>query len=339
MLLLLAPLTACASPNASGPDASRNDDVVSDVSASEAAVEAGPLDVLVTDAPVADTSTSDAASTCPTCAMGYASVAVSGRLADPALTELSGLAYSRRHAGALYGHNDSGDRARFFALDERGTRLGEFAVQGASATDWEDMAAGACANGADPCLYFGDTGDNAMSRTLYTVYRVPEPDALGTPGAPLQGTLSAERFDFVYPDGSHNCEALVADPSDPTRVWVVLKASGRAEVYRVPLRAGQRSTAERVGELAIPTAAGSTFLVTAADAHRCAPRLLVRTYGDVLEFVAPEGSPFEARFAAPGRVLEAPPDVQGEAIAYRPTGGFLTGSEGAASNLHRAACQ
>ena len=41
-----------------------------------------------------------------------------GRLDDPSLDELSGMAASRRHPGLYYAHNDSGDGARIYVLDE-----------------------------------------------------------------------------------------------------------------------------------------------------------------------------------------------------------------------------
>lgn len=87
-------------------------------------------------------------------------------LQDPRITESSGVAAG---PGVLWTHNDSGDSARFFALDRRCRTLATYSVVGARATDWEDMARGAGA------LWFGDIGDNASTRSGVVVYRVPEP--------------------------------------------------------------------------------------------------------------------------------------------------------------------
>ena len=92
-------------------------------------------------------------------------------LQDERLTESSGVAVGR---DVLWTHNDSGDSARFFALDRRCRTVGTFTVAGATATDWEDMARGAGA------LWFGDIGDNASTRAEIAVWRVPEPRTRGT---------------------------------------------------------------------------------------------------------------------------------------------------------------
>ena len=65
-----------------------------------------------------------------------------GSLASNALTETSGIAASRRVSGVWWVHNDSGDRARVFAIGNDGRDLGEFDLAGAAAVDWEDIAVG-----------------------------------------------------------------------------------------------------------------------------------------------------------------------------------------------------
>src|SRR5262249_3978534 len=136
------------------------------------------------------------ASPCGACA-AYASPRESGRVSEPALRELSGLAASRVHAGVYYAHNDSGDRARVVALDARGSALGEFRLAGATATDWEDIAVGPCPRGS--CVYLADTGDNDANRPEIALYRVEEPPAPRAHAAPVD--VAFERFAFRYPDG------------------------------------------------------------------------------------------------------------------------------------------
>src|SRR5262245_54001674 len=72
-------------------------------------------------------------------------------IATPQLIELSGLAASADHAGAFYAHNDSGDTARFFALDAMGADLGVYTLEAGVADDIEDIARGPC--GAGSCLF------------------------------------------------------------------------------------------------------------------------------------------------------------------------------------------
>src|SRR4029453_18052009 len=59
------------------------------------------------------------------------------------VTEASGLANSGNNPGIYWTHNDSGDSARFFAVDgSTGGVAAAYELVGASAVDWEDMALG-----------------------------------------------------------------------------------------------------------------------------------------------------------------------------------------------------
>src|SRR4051812_21724822 len=99
---------------------------------------------------------------------------ITGHVATPAATELSGLVLSRAHRGVLWTHNDSGDRARGFAIAPDGRLLGEVAVTGAENFDWEDIAIGP-GPGSRDTLYVGDIGDNVAQRSDIAVYRMQEP--------------------------------------------------------------------------------------------------------------------------------------------------------------------
>src|SRR5206468_183531 len=113
----------------------------------------------------------------------YAAPTRTGTVTAPALTELSGIAASRANPGVLYVHNDSGDTARFFAIDQAGALLAEFDLPGVTAVDWEDIAVGPCGAGGGSCVYLGDIGDNNLTRSDYAVYRVREPSV--SAGQPL----------------------------------------------------------------------------------------------------------------------------------------------------------
>ena len=66
-----------------------------------------------------------------------------GHVSSHTVREESGLCASRRHTDILYTHNDSGDSARFFAIDANTGRLNAtLTVTGATSHDWEDIACG-----------------------------------------------------------------------------------------------------------------------------------------------------------------------------------------------------
>src|SRR5215207_1575918 len=78
---------------------------------------------------------------------GFGSPEVAGTVANPVLVEISGVAASRAHPGVLWTHNDSGGAPEVYAVAQDGADLGTYAVDGARATDWEDIAVGP---GPDP---------------------------------------------------------------------------------------------------------------------------------------------------------------------------------------------
>jgi hypothetical protein len=156
------------------------------------------------------------------------------------LREASGIAVSRRSAGLLWSHNDSGDPL-LVALDERGSLKGRIRVSGAKVDDWEDIAVGPCPGGS--CVFIADIGDNNASRRRITLYRVAEPSATDT------ATAAAEVFHATYPDGPRDAEAFFV--TSEGRPFIVTKGEGGPiALYRFPetLRSETTARLERVGE-------------------------------------------------------------------------------------------
>ena len=77
-------------------------------------------------------------------------------IADPRVDEASGIATSVVDSGVVYVQNDSGDSARFFALDiHTGRTVATYTVPNATNIDWEESlssgssSCGWSAGGAD----------------------------------------------------------------------------------------------------------------------------------------------------------------------------------------------
>jgi hypothetical protein len=259
-----------------------------------------------------------------------------------ALVELSGLAASHLHPGILYGHNDSGDTARFFAMTEQAHVNAELHLTGnPTATDWEDVSVGPCPTGS--CIYLGDTGDNKLERSQYVIHRVAEPATLPSDGSIV--TVSYESFPFVYPDGPHNAETLLVHPITG-QVFVVIKEAGiLATVYEMPLplQAGQVVTLTRVTSLAVPIAEG---VVTDGSFHPCGDRLLIRTTSvtGLFEMTRTPGQSLSTLFGATPVMVPVALEPQGESVTYAVDGRrYFTGSETVSStavpNISVVTCQ
>ncbi|MHB8875084.1 MAG: hypothetical protein ACYC8T_15470 [Myxococcaceae bacterium] len=279
----------------------------------------------------------DGGAACPLCP-SYTAPVNRGSVAEPALTENSGLVASRAHPGVLYAHNDSGDSARFFALSDTGAALGEFRLTGASASDWEDISLGPCPSGT--CVYLGDIGDNAQVRTNYAVYRVAEPNVGVTQPAGIV-SVAYERLPYTYPNNiKENAETLLVHPGTGALYILTKRASGLpSAVYRFPepLTPGVSATLVKVADLPIP-AAGDLPL-TGGDLHPCGTALLLRTYSKLFLFELAPGASFETLFTTAPTGVPVHLEPQGEAVAWSSDGaGYYTASEGSAQPLWFSGC-
>jgi len=212
-----------------------------------------------------------------------------GRLVPSGITESSGVAVSRRHAGVLWTHNDSGDGPFIYAVDSTGARLATFRVTGARAIDWEDIAFGPCPGiWAGSCLYVGDIGDNAERRGSVALYVFPEPDpAPGrVPSDSAQATAPALALRVKYLDGAHDAEALLVTPD--TTAWIITKGrSGpilRYRLQRAQLLADSIATVPFDTLSAIVPMRMLGRWVTGAAISPDATRIAVRTYTEVYFF-------------------------------------------------------
>ena len=269
---------------------------------------------------------------------------IPGTIASNALTESSGIVASRRASGVWWVHNDSGDSPRVFAVGTDGRDLGEFGLAGASAVDWEDIAVGPGPSAGTSYLYVADIGDNAGSRASVQVYRVAEPlvDPTAAPGPP-QTLSGVAALQLTYPDGPHDAEALVVDPTTG-ELFVITKdlAGGVAKVFRSPANRGAGSTTALTQVATVALGAGQG--VTGADITPAGDVVALRTYFSVVLYPRPAGQPLAQAFTQPSCAGSAPPfgsatpasEPQGEAIGFTRDGrGYLTVSEGAHPALHQ----
>lgn len=265
----------------------------------------------------------------------YAPATELARFADPRIVESSGVSASTRSDEVLFTHNDSGDGARFFAVDRTGATLAVFDVDGARAQDWEDMARGLAPDGG-PALFFGDIGDNFRRRPHVTVYVVREPERLTDGTVPL-----LRRLDLRYEDGPHDAETLLVHPGSGALSVVTKAPDGVAGVYTADRHdQGRRvGVLRRVAEVRLDSVAiqpgGNARAVTSGEIAPDGRRVVLRTLFEAFEWDLPLDGGLSAAFAAPPRRIPLPTTRQGEAIAYTGDGrSLVTTSEGVGAPLH-----
>lgn len=167
-----------------------------------------------------------------------------GRIANPHLTESSGVAVSRRDPSVLWTHNDGGGKRQvLYAITRTGQSIAEFHVTGALLDDWEDIAIDDQGH-----LFLGDIGDNDRNRQTISVHQVAEPDLSTIRSATVHVMKS---WNLRYPGSRFNSEALVIWDG---RGYIITKVfdDARAELYGFSLTNGAApQTLKLVGEFRI----------------------------------------------------------------------------------------
>ncbi len=174
-----------------------------------------------------------------------------GKVVHPAMTEVSGVAASRKYPGTYWIHTDGGKQPFLVAINRDGETIAKFDVF-ARFTDWEDIAIDDQGH-----LFLGDIGNNDAMRTELRVYRVAEPSPTAAGKKPkLRPDLT---WHLRFPQQPFDCESLFIVG---TNGFVISKLfnNEHARVYRFPLaQAKQPVTLVEVGVLPI------TSPVTGAD--------------------------------------------------------------------------
>jgi hypothetical protein len=269
----------------------------------------------------------------------YGAPAKLATIANPSVTESSGLTASRTLPGAYWTHNDSGDGPFIYAFNTRGESLAVFRVTGANARDWEDIASGPGPQPNRPYLYIGDIGDNNAKRADIVIYRIPEPDLKtanknSSKTRPI-ATENAEAIRLVYPDGKHDAEALLVDPSTGNLYLVTKVVFANPVVYEAaaPLSAARTITMKRLGEVRVPSLFGGA--ITGGSVSPDGRRVALCDYFQGYELVLPASSGnFNDIWKQTMTGFDLGKRKQGESIAYRLDGNaLLATSEGKDTDL------
>lgn len=241
-----------------------------------------------------------------------------GILTNQAIAESSGLARSPRNAGLFWTHNDSGDAARLFLIDENGKDRGSFVLSGVRAYDWEDMASFVWQDRS--YLLVADVGNNGRAAAVHMLYVVPEPP-LDESGRVAANEVEPEKtIYFSYEDDHRNCEAVAVDPRDRTIYLAAKESEPDCQLYALPWpekKPQDRAVVARpVARLKLPS-------VTAMDISPDGSRAAVSTYQSVYQYVRRPEETWAAAFGRLPREVVVPERIQGESVCYGADGQTL----------------
>lgn len=253
---------------------------------------------------------------------GFAGAQPLGRI-DQTLAEASGLVASRANPGYLWTHNDSGDGARIFLIDQKGNIRFTCILLGATHRDWEDIAIGPGPDSLKTYLFIADVGDNRQQYAYKYIYYLEEPVLQGKAADTIR---IWQRMTIRLEDGIRDCETLLADPVTRS-LFLVSKREDSVHVYEIrsPFSA---DTLFATRQLTLPY-----HNITGGDISPDGREILLRTYAAVYYWARPAGYSLADALRMPATSLPYEPEPQGEAIAFRLDGtGYFTLSESPQEN-------
>lgn len=250
------------------------------------------------------------------------------RITDPRITESSGLAASPTDPDLVWTVNDSGDRARAFAVSRTSGRTVAVLKERTDARDCEAMASGRAPDGR-PMLWIGDIGDNRAVRTSVVLRLVREPDPVRSV------TVTPVSLRVRYPGGPSDAESLLWTPDG--RLLIVTKGVLGGDVLQVPDSAVREALAGHdVSTPALARPVGSVSQTFPTDGVALPDgRLVIRDYQGATVYRPPayDGTPLVAQTR-----LSLPLQDQGETVAAVDGGrALMFGSEGKNEPLVRVA--
>jgi hypothetical protein len=248
--------------------------------------------------------------------VGFASTPQEYPVSDIKLNEASGIADSKANPGYLWVEQDSGNPPDITLLQHNGTVLKSIHLANAVNRDWEDMVLADGPTAGTQYLYIAETGDNLLRYDDYAIYRLEEPVAV------TDTVQLVDRIAFLYPDGSHNAEAILVDPGTKD-IYIITKTDLHSKLFRLkyPYSTVAMNKVEEVGALPY------NYAVSAALSPN-GNELVVKTYEAIYEYSRAAGETIEQTLSKKYISLPYQAEPQGEAIVFdNNDSGYYTLSE------------
>lgn len=225
------------------------------------------------------------------------------------IPEASGITYSTTQHGKFWVQEDSGNPPQLYLINNNGELVHKTYVKNATNRDWEDMAA------AGKELFIADIGDNSLAYTDYTIYSFTEPSSL------TDTITTAKAIRFRYPDGPHDAEALLVDPTSKD-IFIISKRDNPSKIYKLTYPYDQpMNTAAEKGAL---TYSG----VTAAALSPDGKEVIIKTYTDLYYYKRKNNEPLSETIRQAYLKIPYTLEPQGEALGFSgDNSGFYTLSE------------
>lgn len=223
--------------------------------------------------------------------------------------EASGLDISFSNEGALWTHNDHGNREYIFLIDgNSGEKLQTYFLRNVQNIDWEDISTHYDSLSGKSFIYLADIGNNQATRSSFRIYRFEEPVwEKGTTQDTLEVFTIVDIWQFEYPGAAAlNAECMFYDELGQ-RMIIVSQEAEQSRVFALPLNG---SEVNYLGKLPFGG-------VTAGDLNAKRTKLALKTFDNILLWDVLHEEPLEAALQRLPRRLPYQPEPQGEAFCWQ----------------------
>jgi len=219
------------------------------------------------------------------------------RTVSPIIIEGSGIADSKANPGFLWVEEDSGNPPQLYLISHDGAISKRIYIKGAVNRDWEDMAL------VSDELYIADIGDNAQTSLDYFFYKFAEPSA----SADTVSNFTTIRF--RYPDGSHDAEAFLVDPSTKD-IYIITKRDSPSRIYKLAFPYNiSFNEVEFVGALSYTGVVSAALSVDGKE-------IIVKTYTNLYYYKRQTGESLASAIQKNFTILPYKIEPQGEAVTF-----------------------
>lgn len=240
-------------------------------------------------------------------------------LTDKKLEEISGIAASVTNPDLLWVHNDSGNPAAIYLINQQLEIKLECKLGDIKNRDWEDIAVGPGPEPGKRYVYVADIGDNNAKHDVKYIYRFEEPVA-----STQQDNITITEFDtiaFTLEDGKKDTEAIMVHP-ETNDIYLVSKREKPVYVYQLTSPFSTTDTLVAKKLLSLPL----TQIVSAGFSPN-GEEIVMKNYDDIYYWQLGQKPVGEALAGQPTNLCYSE-EPQGESIAFNTEGsGFYTLSE------------
>ena len=229
--------------------------------------------------------------------------------------EASGIADSYSYPGYLWVELDSGNPPVLSLLKHDGSRGKTITIVGATNRDWEDIVLSVGPEDSKKYLYVGEIGDNNRQYPKYSIYRLVEPVA------GKDSVSDYDRIDFIYPDGPHDAEAMLVEPTSKD-IYIITKRDQQSKVYKITYPQSVNTTITATHVMDLP------YMGVVSAAYSSQHEILVKTYSSIYYYKGKAGESVKEILLHSYQSLPYQVEAQGEAVCFSNDGsGFFTLSE------------